>query len=49
MKNASLARAAWWTTVALCAVTAALLAVNGYYGYAGVLVAVGLAAAVNLM
>ncbi|SEH13736.1 hypothetical protein [Thermoleophilum album] len=48
MTRPSLARIAWWTTVATCLVAAGLLALNGYYGYAGVLLAVGAAAAVNL-
>lgn len=36
-------------TVGVCAVAAILLLVSGYYGYAAVLVAIGLAAAVNLL
>lgn len=39
---------AWLTTVVLCLVAAVLLLVNGYTGYFGVVLAVGLAAAVNL-
>jgi hypothetical protein len=35
-------------TVGICAVAAILLLLNDYQGYAGVLLAVGLAAAVNL-
>jgi len=35
-------------TVGICAVAALLLLVNDYQGYAGVLLAVGAAAAVNL-
>ncbi len=34
--------------MAICALAAVLLLLNGYSGYAGVLVAVGAAAAVNL-
>jgi hypothetical protein len=36
-------------TVAICLIAAMLLLVNGYYGYSGVLLAVGAAAAVNLL
>ena len=43
-----LARASWITVVAICVIAAVLLAINGYTGYAITLVAVGLAAAVNL-
>ena len=39
---------AWLTTVLLCLLAAVLLLVNGYTGYFGVVLAVGLAAAVNL-
>jgi hypothetical protein len=35
--------------VAVCVVAAVLLLISGYAGYAGVLAAVGLAAAVNLV
>ena len=43
-----LARGSWITIVVICLVAALLVAVNGYTGYAITLVAVGLAAAVNL-
>lgn len=43
-----LPRLSWIVTVGICLVAALLLLVNGYYGYAGVLLAVGAAAAVNL-
>jgi hypothetical protein len=36
-------------TVAVCLIAALLLLLNGYYGYAGILLAVGVAAAVNLL
>jgi hypothetical protein len=39
---------AWLVTVFVCLLAAVLLLVNGYVGYFGVLLAVGLAAAVNL-
>ena len=44
-----LARISWLVTVGICLVAALLLLLNGYYGYAGVLLAVGAAAAVNLV
>ena len=43
-----LPKLAWLVTVALCLVAAVLLFLNGYWGYFGVLLAVGAAAAVNL-
>ena len=43
-----LVRVSWITIVAICLVAALLVAINGYTGYAITLVAVGLAAAVNL-
>ena len=43
-----LARGSWITIVAICLIAALLVAVNGYTGYALTLIAVGLAAAVNL-
>ena len=45
----SLARASWITVVAVCAIAAVLFAVSGYTGYAVTVIAVGLAAAVNLL
>jgi hypothetical protein len=44
----SLARISWLVTVLGFLVAALLLALNGYTGYSFVLVAVALAAAVNL-
>lgn len=41
-------RIAWLTTTAVCMITALILFLNGYQGYGVVLIAVGLAAAVNL-
>lgn len=43
-----LSRIAWLVTVAVCLLTAAILLAQAYYGYAGVLIAVGLSAAINL-
>jgi hypothetical protein len=45
----SLARASWITVVAICAIAAVAFAFSGYTGYSVTLVAVGLAAAVNLL
>lgn len=45
----TVARASWIVVVLICALTAALLAVGGYSGYSITAVAVGLAAAVNLL
>ena len=36
-------------TVGICLIAAVLLLVNGYFGYSGVLLAVGASAAVNLL
>jgi hypothetical protein len=44
----SAARVWWLITVAVCVIAALLLLVNGYVGYFGVVLAVALAAAVNL-
>ena len=44
-----LSRVAWLAVVGISALAVLLLAVNGYAGYAVVLGAVGLAAAVNLL
>lgn len=44
-----LARASWITVVSVCAVAVVLFAVGGYTGYAITVLAVGLAAAVNLL
>lgn len=43
-----LSRIAWLVTVAICLVAAIILLLSGYDGYAGVVFAVGLAAALNL-
>jgi hypothetical protein len=43
-----LARGSWIAVVAACLIAALLVAINGYTGYAITLIAVGLAAAVNL-
>jgi len=43
-----LTRIAWLTTVVICLVTSLILLLSGYLGYAGVLLAVALSAAINL-
>jgi hypothetical protein len=43
-----LPRLAWLVTVIVCLVAALILLLSGYMGYAGVAVAVGLAAGINL-
>lgn len=45
----ALSRISWLLTVAVCFVAAVLLLLEGYLGYFGVLLAVGLAASVNLL
>lgn len=45
----SLGRISWLVTVLACLVAALLLFLNGYVGYFLVLLAVGAAAAVNLI
>jgi len=45
----SLARASWMIVVAVCAIAAILFAISGYTGYTVTVIAVGLAAAVNLL
>jgi hypothetical protein len=42
-------RIAWVVTVAACLLTAILLLVSGYQGYAAVAAAVGISAAINLI
>ena len=44
-----LSRISWLVTVAICLIASVLLLLNGYYGYSGVFLAVGAAAAVNLL
>jgi hypothetical protein len=43
-----LSRLAWLVTVGICLVAALILLLSGYTGYAGVTLAVGTAAAINL-
>jgi hypothetical protein len=44
----NLGRIAWVVTVLACLVTAGILLLQGYYGYAGVTLAVAVSAAINL-
>ena len=44
----SFPRIAWLTTVVACLVTAVLLLISGYQGYAALAVAVAVSAAINL-
>jgi hypothetical protein len=48
MVAVNLGRIAWLITVLACLVTAAILLLQGYYGYAGVTLAVAVSAAINL-
>jgi hypothetical protein len=41
-------RIAWLATVVVCLITCVLLLLSDYYGYAGVVFAVALSAAINL-
>ena len=43
-----LSRIAWLVTVAICLIAALILLLSGYDGFAGVTLAVALAAAINL-
>ena len=43
-----LSRIAWLATVAICTLAALILLLSGYDGYAGVVFAVALSAAINL-
>jgi hypothetical protein len=45
----SLSRIAWMTVVAACAIAVVILLISGYIGYAVVIGAVGLSAAINLL
>ncbi len=48
IRDVSVQRIAWATTVAVCLLTAVLLLLANYRGYAGVAFAVAAAAAINL-
>ena len=43
-----LSKIAWSATVAICVIASLILLLSGYVGYAGVVFAVALAAAINL-
>jgi hypothetical protein len=42
-------RIAWMTTVGVCVVACILLLISGYQGYAAVVFAIALSAAINLL
>ena len=48
METVDLARFAWLATVFVCLIAVTVLLLDGYYGYAGVTLAVAIAAAINL-
>jgi hypothetical protein len=48
IRDVPLSRIAWATTVAACLITAVLLLISGYQGYAAVALAVAASAAINL-
>ena len=43
-----LARIGWLATVVACLIAVVILALQGYYGYSGVTLAVAISAAINL-
>jgi hypothetical protein len=43
-----LSRIAWLVTVAICVIASGILLLSDYYGYAGVVFAVALAAGINV-
>lgn len=44
----TLSRIAWLVTVSVCVIASLILLLSGYLGYAGVVLAVALSAAINL-
>jgi hypothetical protein len=47
-RHVNLARIGWLATVLACLIAVLILALQGYYGYAGVTLAVAISAAINL-
>jgi hypothetical protein len=47
-RRVNLARIGWLTTVLACVIAVVILLLQGYYGYAGVTLAVAISAAINL-
>jgi hypothetical protein len=45
----NLGRLAWLVTVVACLIAVLILVLDGYYGYAGVTLAVAISAAINLL
>lgn len=46
--DVDLGRIGWLATVVACLIAVVILALQGYYGYAGVTLAVAISAAINL-
>jgi hypothetical protein len=47
-RSVDLGRVAWLVTVIACLIAVVILTIDGYYGYAGVTLAVAVSAAINL-
>jgi hypothetical protein len=45
----NIGRAAWFVTVGSCLIAVLILLLDGYYGYAGVTLAVAISAGINLL
>ncbi|HTU96902.1 MAG TPA: hypothetical protein VMF14_13745 [Solirubrobacteraceae bacterium] len=45
----NIGRAAWLVTVGACLIAVLVLLLDGYYGYAGVTLAVAISAGINLL
>jgi hypothetical protein len=45
----NLGRVAWLVTVVACSIAVLVLILDGYYGYAGVTLAVAISAGINLL
>jgi hypothetical protein len=45
----NIGRAAWLVTVGACLIAVLILILDGYYGYAGVTLAVAISAGINLL
>lgn len=48
IRTVNLGRVAWSLTVLACLIAVLILVLEGYYGYAGVTLAVALSAAINI-
>jgi hypothetical protein len=47
--SVNIGRAAWVVTVGACLIAVLILVLDGYYGYAGVTLAVAISAGINLL